>query len=189
LNEVHIRAATPAEAAAIAKVHVQAWHETYRGLVPAELLAMLSVERNTRMWRDIIGLGAEATTVLVAEHADERADEHADERLGAIVGFGAAGSARDAALGTAGEVTAIYLLDEVKRRGIGRALFAGLLRALAARGHRSAGLWVLASNMQARRFYETLGGRPGATREFEHTGAVLHEVAYVWDDLAAFEQS
>jgi ribosomal protein S18 acetylase RimI-like enzyme len=185
LNEVRIRAATLADAAAIAQVHVRAWHETYRGLVPEEMLAALSVELNTHMWTDILARGAEATTVIVAEHADEHAGEH----LVAIVGFGSAGPARDEKLGTEGEVSAIYLLDAVKRRGIGRALFAGLLRALAARGHRSAGLWVLVSNDAARRFYETVGGRPGATRVIEHTGAVLHEVAYVWGDLAAFEQS
>ena len=82
-------------------------------------------------------------------------------------------------------MTAIYLLDAVKRRGLGRALFEALMRALAARGHRSAGLWVLAGNATARRFYEAVGGRIGATRDVERDLALLHEVAYVWDDLAS----
>ena len=83
-------------------------------------------------------------------------------------------------------MTAIYLLDRVKRRGIGRALFAGLDARARERGHRSAGLWVLASNVEARRFYEGVGGRVSVTREDEHSAATLHEIAYVWDDLAAY---
>jgi L-amino acid N-acyltransferase YncA len=106
-----------------------------------------------------------------------------------IVGFGSAGKARDARLGTPGEVSSIYLLDRVKRRGIGRALLTSLLRALAGRGHASAGLWVLAGNQATRRFYEALGGRAGGTRVVEGSHGEMHEVAYVWDDLARFTKA
>ena len=71
---------------------------------------------------------------------------HVVETPADIVGFGSAGAARDALLGTTGEVTAIYLLDSVKRHGLGRMLFTSLMRALAGRGHASAGLWVLVDN-------------------------------------------
>jgi len=183
---VRIRAAALADAPGIAEVHVQAWHEAYRELVPEEMLAALSVAENTRMWRDI--LASPNAIVLVAEWADlVDAGAAADDgtQPHALAGFGAAGPARDRALGTSGEVTAIYLLEAVKRRGFGRALFAGLTRALAERGHRSAGAWVLAGNTPARKFYAALGGRAGATRTLAHVSAELEEVAYVWPDLYA----
>jgi hypothetical protein len=42
-----LRNAEPADAEAIARVQVTSWHETYAKLVPAEMLASLSIERRT----------------------------------------------------------------------------------------------------------------------------------------------
>ena len=42
-----IRVAGVADAAAIAAVHVEAWRETYMGIVPVQVLAGLSVDRIT----------------------------------------------------------------------------------------------------------------------------------------------
>ena len=108
---------------------------------------------------------------------------------GAISGFGSAGAIRWTGFSTGSEVSALYLLNAVKRRGIGRMLFARLLGELAARGFTSTGLWVLTQNEPARRFYEAMGGRAGATRIESHGEYVLDEIAYVWDDLGAFRVS
>jgi hypothetical protein len=43
----------------------------------------------------------------------------------------------------------------------------------------------LTGNAPARRFYEAMGGRTGETRIERRDEAVLDEIAYVWDDLAA----
>jgi len=173
LTAPRIRAATKADVPAIARVHVQVWNESYRGLVPDALLAALSVERNARMWETIIDSGEQTATHVVETDAD-------------IVGFGSATKARDERLGTSGEVTSIYLIDRIRRRGLGRALFASLLRTLAERGHASVGLWVLVNNAPTRRFYEALGGRPAAARTLENSHGDLPEIAYVWDDLRRF---
>ncbi len=178
MNDVRIRAATLAEAETIARVHVQAWSESYRGLVPDHVIEALSVECNTLMWGTI--LGSEAMDVHLVEHGTDAGDTID------IVGFGSAADARGSALGTSGEVTAIYLLDGFKRRGIGRALLTGLLLALADRGHMSAGLWVLLENHGTRRFYEALGGRPGPRRVVTDGPVAMHEIAYVWYDLSDF---
>jgi GNAT superfamily N-acetyltransferase len=168
-----LRAATLQDTEALARVHVQAWHETYRGLVPDTLLAGLSVERRVVAWSEMIGAGALAPATFVAV------------RDSTIVGFGSAAPARDSLLATDGEVTAIYLLEEHKRRGIGRALFGKLMAALRERGCISAGLWVLDTNVIARRFYEAMGGREGPSKVDARPDATLHEVAYRWDDIGA----
>jgi GNAT superfamily N-acetyltransferase len=155
---------------------VQAWAESYRGLVPDAMIEALSVERNARMWMAILDRGEKSVVHVVEADAD-------------IVGFGSAGEALSDGLGAAAEVTSLYLLDRVKRRGIGRALLTSLLRALAGCGHASAGLWVLAGNEPTRRFYEALGGRAGETRIVEGSHGEMHEVAYVWDDLARFTRA
>ena len=179
MNEVRIRAAVPADAQAIARVHVEAWRESYRGLVPERVIEALSVNRNAGMWAAILAGGASSIV-----HTVERLGIAADEAE--LVGFGSATDARSPKLGASGEITAIYLLESVKRRGIGRRLLTGLLGALAERGHRSAGLWVLVDNLGTRRFYEALGGRPGAPRLVTDGPAAMHEIAYIWDDLSGF---
>jgi ribosomal protein S18 acetylase RimI-like enzyme len=179
VNEVRIRGAIPADAQAIARVHVEAWRESYRALMPEHVIEALSVDRNAGMWAAILA-GGISSIVHVVERLGTAADE------AELVGFGSARDARSPEFGASGEITAIYLLESVKRRGIGRMLLKGLLGALAERGHRSAGLWALVDNHGTRRFYEALGGRPGAPRLVTDGPADMHEIAYVWDDLSVF---
>jgi GNAT superfamily N-acetyltransferase len=180
LNGPRIRAATRADAQAIARIHVQSWVESYRGLVPDAMLEALSVERNVSFWTTILA-HHDAVVVQVVEAEMEEAGTD-------IVGFGSAGDALSEGLGTSAEVTSLYFVDRVKRRGLGTALLGSLMRALAARGHVAAGLWVLVDNAGTRRFYEALGGQPGPTRIVNGSHGELHEVAYVWDDIARFAE-
>jgi GNAT superfamily N-acetyltransferase len=166
-----IRPARLDDADAIARVHVQAWRETYRGLIPDGVLAGLSVAGRVRAWSEMIGAGEAAPAVLVAE------------RGGGLIGFASARMARDEALGTDAELTSIYLLDGYKRRGIGRLLFEHIVEWLRERGGRSLGLWVLDTNGGARAFYAALGGRTGARKTDARPAVTLQEIAYVWDDI------
>ena len=43
----HVREATVADSAGIARVRIETWRAAYRGLVPQEVLDRLSVERET----------------------------------------------------------------------------------------------------------------------------------------------
>jgi ribosomal protein S18 acetylase RimI-like enzyme len=165
-----IRAANLEDADAVARVHVQTWQETYHGLMPHALLASLSVEQRAAMWKRVIAESAEAPSLWVSEDAD-----------GLIVGFGFIGRSRDERLDAGGEVLAINLLERAKRRGLGRELFIHLLALLKQRSFVSAGLWVLTANEPARRFYEAMGGRPGAIRSFDVEGGALDEISYIWD--------
>jgi ribosomal protein S18 acetylase RimI-like enzyme len=187
VDEVAIRRAHAGDAAAIAAVHVAAWHETYSGLVPARMLSALTVAERTRRWRRILTSPepARASAVFVAARPD-----------GALMGFGSCGRqpAPDlVAGGFAGEFSALYLLAAHQRRGLGRRLMALMAQVLLAREMRSAALWVLRSNEPARRFYEALGAKVVGRRVETvdaHIGAparaqdVLHEVAYGWPDLS-----
>ena len=167
-----IRRATPADAEAIARVHVQAWQESYQGLLPQTAIDERPVEVRAKQWHHTLANLDRPTFV---------ADEN-----GAVRGFVSGGSILWSGLTTASEVSALYLLDAVKRRGAGRALFKAMLRELAARDFKSAGLWVLTSNAPARRFYEAMGGRVGGTRLDRRGEFVFDDTAYIWDDLAAF---
>lgn len=168
-----VREAVEADVEAIARVHVQGWRESYKDFLSPEALAGLSVEERVRMWQDAFARPNPRARLLVAETGD-----------GEMVGFACGGPIRREGaetLGTEAEIFAIYLLDKVKRQGVGRGLMRGVLDHLAAQGFRSAGLWVLKENIPARRFYEALGGTPGAEQSFDLRGQTVAEIAYRFD--------
>jgi len=170
----HIRPATVEDSDAIGRIHVDAWRETYRDLVPDEILDNLSAERRAAQWRAGLSRTHRSNAVFVAEHEAD-----------GIVGFGAVGRARDLSLGCDGEIYALYVLQSAQGLGIGRALMRILATALLDEGSKSMCLWVLTSNANATAFYRYLGGMMAGQRSEEADGWVCHESAYVWRDLKA----
>src|SRR6516165_4195497 len=95
-----IRVAGVADAAAIAAVHVEAWRETYKGIVPVHVLAGLSVDRRTEIWRRILTnpTAFSSSAVFVSEREEK------------VVGFGCCGMQRAESLsvqGYDGEISSI----------------------------------------------------------------------------------
>ena len=170
MRHASIRPARLRDVDAIARVHVDSWRSTYRGLVPESYLASLDVADRARMWADI--LARRDSIVLVAE-----------DRHDGIVGFASGGASRWAGMPFDAELYAIYLLDAAQRQGVGERLFDALVERLVGAGFRSMVLWVLAKNAPACRFYERMGGVPAGTREEELGGTFLAERAYGWTGL------
>jgi ribosomal protein S18 acetylase RimI-like enzyme len=167
---IRIRDAVEADVEGIAKAHVQGWRESYKDFLTPEALAGLSVEERMQMWQRALAEPEPRAKLLVAEADD-----------GQIVGFIRGGPIRGkeaGLLGTEAEIYAIYLLDKVKRQGVGRRLMRGVLDHLAAHGLRSVGLWVLKDNLEARRFYEALRGTAGPEQSFDLRGQMINEIAY-----------
>jgi phosphoribosylanthranilate isomerase len=165
---IRLRRATPADAEALARVHAQAWRETYAGQIPEAVLGGLGAAGRTVMWREAVARGTPVQLALLD---------------GEIVGFGASRPQPDPSLAFAGEISAIYVLRRAQGAGVGRMLMAAMARDLLERGLRSASLWVLETNAGAQRFYRALGGRVVMRREQEREGFSAVGVAYGWDDL------
>ena len=166
-SDVTVRAATLADARSLAAVHVASQQSAYREVLPAEFLSTLSVDLKTEGWRTL--LAREAGSVLVATTG-----------AGRLVGFCHVGPNRAEPRRFGGEVHAIYLLEEMRRRGLGRELFARGADSLRSAGLESFLVWVLALNAGARRFYERLGGAMVAERPIEIGGGSYVEVAHGW---------
>jgi ribosomal protein S18 acetylase RimI-like enzyme len=169
---LNIRRAGPADVEALARVHVEAWRESYPGLLPQQEIEARSIETRAAQWHN---------TLVKLDRPTFVADAN-----GAVSGFVSGGDVLWSGLSTGGEISALYLLEAIKRRGVGRALLNAMLAELAARGIRSAGLRVLTDNTPARRFYEAMGGRLGDARQDRRGDFVFDEVAYIWDDLTPF---
>jgi ribosomal protein S18 acetylase RimI-like enzyme len=143
-----IREATRRDARALAEIHVRSWQAAYRGKLTDEYLGGLRAEDREERWREVLAHPPEAWRTWVAE----------DE--GSVIGFATTGRSEDAdADRSTGEVYAIYLDPESVGTGLGRELFAHAVEDLREREFRTATLWVLETNAQARRFYEIAGWR------------------------------
>jgi GNAT superfamily N-acetyltransferase len=174
---VIVREARPQDARGIARVHIDSWRTTYRGVVPADYLDRLSVDDRARRWRQNLAQPGDKQCVFVAE----------DDR-GEIVGFASGGPERSGDPVYAGELYAIYLLQERQRQGIGRRLTRAVAERLSQYGMGSMLLWVLAAN-PSRRFYEAIGGQQLRTETIAIGGVTLDEVAYGWTDTTALVRS
>jgi ribosomal protein S18 acetylase RimI-like enzyme len=155
----------------IARVHVESWRTTYRGIVSDSFLAGLSYQKHEDRHRRYM---AQPDTVhLVAESTRD-----------GIVGFLMGGRERSGNIQYPGELYAIYILDQHRRHGVGSALirqWAGDMRRAAIN---AALVWVLAENKSGIAFYERLGARYLREQMIEIGGTSLRELAYGWEDLS-----
>jgi GNAT superfamily N-acetyltransferase len=166
-----IRPAVPEDAPAIARVHIESWRTTYKGIFPQDLLDGLSIEDRASSWSDALAKPPARFVTLVG--CDE---------TGQVVAFASGGAERTGRLGCDGELQAIYLLKGVQRQGLGTLLIRHFARDLQSMGFNSMAVWVLARN-PSRRFYEALGATIITEQQIERGGQSYTEIAYGWSDL------
>jgi ribosomal protein S18 acetylase RimI-like enzyme len=145
---VELRDATPADARAVATVIVRTWRVAYRGQLPDDVLADLSVADRERFWSEILTARPLRTRVVVAVIGP------------VVVGVAATGPpvvATDRSDPAVGDLYALYLDSDLWGRGLGTRLHAAALDHLRSSGFTRAGLWVLATNERALRFYDRHG--------------------------------
>jgi GNAT superfamily N-acetyltransferase len=165
-----IRLARPADASAIAQVHVASWRTTYRGIMPDDVLDNLRLEPRERYWAQVIDQPERGEFIYVAE-----------DDAGQIAGFASGGPEREGDLDYRGELMAIYLLQATQGQGIGRRLFESVAQRLAQQGMYTMLVWVLADNPSCR-FYEALGGQYLREKQVPIGDMMLREIAYGWHD-------
>ena len=165
-----VRPAELDDASAIARVHVATWRSAYRGLLPDDFLASLSETHYEERWRRT--LGDSSARIYVAENVD------------GVVGFASGGPERAGESGYAGELYAIYVLEDAQARGHGRRLVQAVVGGLREVGLENMIVWVLRDNRSARAFYERLGGVYVRSQPITIGSAELEEVSYGWRSLS-----
>lgn len=163
--------AGPADAEALAQVHVTAWRETYAGLLPEAYLARMSEAMHAgRFARRLLRPGPDDVTLAAGGR-------------GGLVGYAEGGPSRRRRPEEA-EIATLYVLRSAQGLGLGAGLLTSVARSLASRGARTLMISVLQDNHRARAFYERMGGRPEPARsEAGPGGGRVSEVAYVWPDI------
>ncbi|SDJ14106.1 GNAT family N-acetyltransferase [Salimicrobium halophilum] len=165
---MQIRRAITEDAYGVAKVQVDTWESTYKGIVPEAYLEEMTYENREEKWRYIIEKGM----VFIAENDS-----------GEIVGFSSGGPERSEELDDYdAELYAIYIRKEDQRKGIGRKLVTPVVQELLERGMTSMVVAVLSEN-PFRHFYEALGAKRIDRMKVDISGKVLDEWIYGWADL------
>jgi GNAT superfamily N-acetyltransferase len=149
---VTVRAATVGDALAIAELHVASWHAAYGELIPASRLATFTVEKRSVAWSRNLRHRSGIRTAVFVDGAHLR-------------GFSSIGPSRE--LVGWGEIWAIYVAPDAWGRGVGSALFADAIAALAGQGLTRVMLWVLEGNGRALQFYQGNGFALDGTRKVE----------------------
>lgn len=143
-----IRPMLPEDVAAKGYVHWKSWQETYPGMVDADYLSRLTLEKCVDMakqWPD---------NILVALLDGE------------VVGFSAYGTCRSEDLPDSGEVFAVYVLKKAQKMGIGRKLMDAAFEKL--KSFDTIAIWALDQNRNAIAFYEHYGFRlDGASQQLK----------------------
>jgi ribosomal protein S18 acetylase RimI-like enzyme len=165
-----IRAARVEDASQIAVVHVRSWQGAYRGLLPQAYLDGLDPAQRVGRWeRSLAEANDGRNGVLVADAG------------GTLLGFVGYSPNRDGDVDPArvGEIDAIYLLPSAWGEGVGRRLMGAALTRLAEARFHQVTLWVLDSNVRARRFYEAGGWLADGARKIEESrGFPIAQVRY-----------
>lgn len=158
-----IRAATPTDLPAIARLHAASWRTSYDAILPPDRLGAPLDRWLAEKWRPEAGAGRR---VLVAHGED-----------GALAGFAAVRP--DAGEGAL--LDNLHVRPDLKGRGIGRALTA----AAAATVSGAFRLEVLAENHAARAVYRAWGGTEGPVFEDDILGVPVPAITVSWPDAGA----
>jgi GNAT superfamily N-acetyltransferase len=148
-----LRDATPADADAIAAVHHASRSAALRGIIPDDLLDIMSIGERRARWEAWLS-GTPWVTVLA-------------EVRGLVVGFASVGPSRDPDVDpeSVAEMPTLYVHPTHWRRGIGRGLCTAVVSRVVDLGFRQLTLWTLDANRNAKLFYTSLGFAPdGATK-------------------------
>ena len=141
-----LRPGQPADAEALARLHVTVWRETYGAIAPPEAVRALDETRRLPNWRATLSDPDPITGAIVAEHA------------GAILGVVSYGRPAQPEIPAAFEIRHLYVLSAARGTGLGAALLRAGLDRCSTLGLPDAALAVVRQNSRARRFYAAMGG-------------------------------
>ena len=103
-----IREAMLEDSTEIARVQVDTWRTTYRGIVPQSFLDRMDYDVRAESWRNQLASGSSRIYV--------------SEMDGTICGFISGGRLREPLSDFDGEIYAIYVAVDAQQRGCGRAM-------------------------------------------------------------------
>ena len=161
---LEIRQITLEDIPHVVKIQIAGWQTAYRGIIDDEYLDSLDEEsKKVKRKRDY---NKSPFIVAVLD--------------GKIVGFCRYlyEVVSDDGEGFESEIMALYVMPELKGKGIGKAIFSYVKEDLKKHGKRNAILWCLKENYPSRAFYEKKGGKIVGEHGIEIGSKIYPEVGF-----------
>lgn len=164
-----IRLAVIDDSAGIAKVQLASYRIGYHGLVPDHFYAHMTVEEQTQEWVDLLSKAHPDPLYVVIDDENH------------VLGYALGRLLSDEKFDC--ELSALHVLKDHQRQGLGTALMSAIAKHYAHAGSKSLMLWTIKGN-SARAMYEKLGGKLVGEKTYRlDESTELTEVAYVWLDI------
>lgn len=171
---------------ALAKLHVDAWRATYRGIMPDKVIKALNYRRFEEKWEQLLSQDDPEVFTFMAVDPDY-----------GLLGFLRAGPNEDPDAVSRKEIYALNVAPKFQRRGIGALLLREAFWRIVQDAHwrveagiddpedfqDNAFLWVMRANQKTRWFMKSMGGRQAGTGEDMIGSERLAKVAYCWTEL------
>lgn len=174
---MNIRRAEISDSDGIAKVHVDAWKETYKGLINDDYLNSLSYEEKSKKWKEVIKDDTQPQRTFVIENDSKT-----------IVGFAFCGINMEKEYEYDADLHAVYILKAYQNRGYGSKITKIAAKALVDLGCSSLIIWALKDNNYCR-FYEKIGGIKVKERLYTYGNQEVKLVGYGWKDICSIYQN
>ena len=150
----------------MAQIKIDGYRNTYSGIIASTYLNGMDVKEQTeRYYRSF--------------------DEYKDKVLVAVKGSEVLGYScldpKDGSLKYDSELVSLYIKNEYQHRGIGKALFLETAKELFSLGKRNMIVWCLKDNVNAIKFYESLGGIKSETKMAKIGEETYEEYGYRFD--------
>lgn len=166
-----IRSATSEDVRAIARVLIDTRRTSNREQLPAGYLSGLSYEKAEREYEQAISRPEPSQVTLVAQL-----------QSGVVIGFVNGKPTPDAPGNNSVELKELYIQPNFQRRGVGESLVSEFMRQALRNNTQQVYVWVLSSNLNARRFYEKLGAHHVRDAERVIGGETCTLSVYVWNE-------
>ena len=167
-----VRPARAGDADDLARVQVASWRSCFAGIVPAELLAELTGEEASAVWRD--RWREAVTSPPTSRHRVLAAvSDSPDLAAREVVGLVSAGPATDADRwpGTDAEIYEFRVSPERTGQGHGSRLLHAAADTLVSDGFRTVSTWVIEADSGLRQFFESAGWAADGARGELDVGA------------------
>ena len=170
-----LRRATVADAAAIARIHIDSWREAFVPVMTPEQVALknLDYDDQYQLW----------LPRLTVEENHTRYTVVAENDAGQVTGFTTGRKNETGIAEYDAELHQIYVAPNGQRQGIGEKMVRTLAVVLHEAGYQSLIVWVMTQNPAIPFYRDRLGGTYITERIIPDADGILKEAAYGWLDM------
>lgn len=154
------------------RVNTQCWQETYKGIIDDEFLNKINNELEKNIERKMERFKSEEEKKDYVIYLNKKP-----------IGMTSVGKSRIDKYPNSGELCSLYILNDVKDKGIGKKIFEHDVCILKKLGYDSMVIGCLKDNISANGFYQHMGGKLSFERTINIGGKEYKENIYYFEKI------